>query len=218
MNELQREDIHPVIKSFIPVVEGLGKTLGRHYEIVLHDLSKTESSIVAIANGHVTGRNVGSPATDYLLELVNTTDADNKDMNLNYITRTKDGRKLKSSTYLIRDENGQIIGAMCINLDLTCVDMAREFLDEVIKVENKETPESFPEDVRDFLNIMIERAMQLVNKPVSLMSKEDKLKIVEFLQKNKVFNIKGAVDTVAKELGVSRYTIYNYIDEVSAKI
>ena len=32
----------------------LGKTLGRNCEIVLHDLPPPDSSIIAIANGHVT--------------------------------------------------------------------------------------------------------------------------------------------------------------------
>ncbi|MBM7854761.1 putative transcriptional regulator YheO [Desulfohalotomaculum tongense] len=216
MEVLKDNDIPPIIKSLIPMVEGLGKTLGSHCEVVLHDLSKAECSIVAIANGHVTGRNVGSPVTDFLIEMVNSENLGDKEMELNYITRTKDGRKLKSSTFLIRDENKQVIGALCINMDVTYIDMARKFIEEITMVEKEDTPENFPEDVRDFLSIMIEKGMKLVDKPVSLMTKDDKLKIVKYLHKNKVFNIKGAVDAVAKELNVSRYTIYNYIDEVNA--
>ena len=44
------------LRQFIPMVDALGETFGKHCEVVLHDLSTPETSIIAIANGHVTGR------------------------------------------------------------------------------------------------------------------------------------------------------------------
>ncbi|MFZ5591254.1 MAG: helix-turn-helix transcriptional regulator [Bacillota bacterium] len=212
----RRENIHPILKSYLPLVEGLGRTLGRHVEVVLHDVSRTEASIIAIANGHVTGRGVGSPATDLLMEYI-AADAERRvDSVLNYLTTARDGRKLKSSTFLIRDEKEQVIGALCINMDLTHLDMAKKFLEELAWTETDQSPESFPENVGDFLQIMLKKALSLVDRPVTLLSKEEKVKVVQYLDKNKVFNIKGAVDIVARELGVSRYTIYNYLDEINA--
>jgi len=198
------------------VVKGLSRTLGKHYEIVLHDVSKTESSVIAIENGHITGRKVGSPVTDFLLELISMNEKNGKDMELNYITRTKDGKRLKSSTILIKDDRGQVIGCLCINLDLTAVEVSKKFLEEISKIETEDSSENFSENVEDFLKMIIQKSLATVDKPVSLLTREEKLKIVEYLKKNNVFNIKGAVDAVAKELNVSRYTIYNYIDEINA--
>lgn len=207
--------ILPILRSYLPVVKGLGKTLTKHHEVVLHDVSRAENSIIAIENGHVTGRNVGSPSTDYLMELVNSK-SKTDDIHLNYVTKTKDGRTLKSSTMLIRDENYTIVGALCINFDITYADIAKKLIEELITVEKEESKEKFPESTTEFLQTMIHNGMSLVDKPVSLLTKEDKLQIVDYLNSNKVFNIKGSVDVLAKELNVSRYTIYNYLDEIAA--
>jgi predicted transcriptional regulator YheO len=212
------KNISSVLKSLIPVVEGLGKTLGKHYEIVLHNVNNTESSVIAIENGHITGRKVGAPSTDLLLELINSEEVDKENMELNYTTTTKDGRKLKCSTILIRDEEEEIVGALCVNLDLTHVNMAKNFLDAISLIEKKESKEKFPENTSDFLQTMIENGLSRVDKQVPLLTKDDKLKIVQYLDKNNVFNIKGSVNTLANELKVSKYTIYNYLEEVRAKM
>ncbi|MEC9488185.1 MAG: PAS domain-containing protein [Halanaerobium sp.] len=210
-------NLPPVLKAFIPVVEALGKTLGRHCELVLHDIARKESSIIAIENGHITNRSVGSPSTDFLLDLLNQFERNGNEMELNYVTKSKEGKRLKSSTILIRDEEDKIAGALCINIDLTSIDMAQNFLDEIARVEDKaETTEQFPEDARDFLVVMVNNSLEQINKPASLLNKEEKLQIVSYLDQNNIFNIKGAVDLLAETLNVSRYTIYNYLDEVRA--
>ncbi|RKD31221.1 hypothetical protein BET03_03580 [Thermohalobacter berrensis] len=217
MSEKSEKQIHPILKSYIPIVKGLGRTLGKHYEIVLHDISQSESSVIAIENGHITKRKVGSPVTDFLLELLSLNKENGKDMALNYISKTKDGKRLKSSTILIKDENGKVIGCLCINLDLTAIEVSKKFLDEISKVEHENSTESFLEDVEDFLEVMIHKGLSIVDKPANLLTKDEKIKIVEYLKNKHVFNIKGAVDAVAKELNVSRYTVYNYIDEINSK-
>lgn len=206
---------HSLLKTYIPLVKGISETFGESCEVVLHDVSSQEASIIAIENGHITNRDVGSPVTDFLLELCHTSDSE-QEIVTNYITRTKDGKTLKSSTILIRDENHKIIGALCINIDLTQAQMAQNFLQQILYIEKEETQENFPEDVTDFLSVMIANSINQVNKPVALFTKEDKVAVVQYLDRNNIFNIKGAVDKLALELNVSRYTIYNYLDEVRA--
>ena len=207
-----------ILNSFKPVVKCLGKTLGRHYEVALHDVSRPEQSIIAIENGHVTDRKIGSPATDLLLNIINSEDARKQNMELNYVSTTKNGKRLKSSTTLIRDDENKVIGALCINIDLTHIEVAKNFLNEISVVEQEEEhKEKFPEDVNEFLETMIQNSLDLINKPVSLLTKEDKLEIVKYLNKNNIFDIKGGVTTVANELNVSKYTIYNYLDEIRVK-
>ena len=212
-----KDELTDELKSFIPIVKGLGKTLGRHFEIVLHDLAHRESSIIAIENSHITKRKKGSPPTDLLVEMVNNNDLED-DMKLNYFTQTNEGKPLKSSTFLIRNKNDEVIGALCINIDLTSIKVGREFLENLEEIDDKdESQEKFPENVESFMDIIIENSLEEVNKPINLLNKDDKLKIVSYLEKNKIFNIKGAVMKLANRLNVSRFTIYNYIDEVRAE-
>ncbi|SKA05399.1 YheO-like PAS domain-containing protein [Selenihalanaerobacter shriftii] len=121
---------------------------------------------------------------------------------------------MKSSTMLIRDENEKIVGALCINFDLTSVNIAKNFLEDISFIEEKDSKEKFPENVDRFLEIMIEKAISIVNKPINILSKEDKVRIVRYLHKNNVFDIKGSVKIIANHLNISKYSIYNYLEEI----
>ncbi len=64
------KNIHPILKSMIPLVEGVGKTFGKNCEVVLHEIKDSNKSIIAIYNGHVTGRTVGSPMLDVGIQAI----------------------------------------------------------------------------------------------------------------------------------------------------
>ena len=105
------------VQDYIPLVDFLASQFGENCEVVLHDFSDSEHSIIAIANGHVSGRCVGGVPTDHSLSFLNSGDASK-----NFKTRTftmKGNRLCRSSTFLIRNPEGETIGALCINLDLT---------------------------------------------------------------------------------------------------
>lgn len=106
------------------VMKLIAAQFGPDCEVVLHDWSKEyESTIVAIENGHVSGRKVGDGGSNLGLEVMRgTTDGSNQ---LNYITQTQDGRMLRSSSLYLTDENGKKVGALCINLDVTDYIMRR---------------------------------------------------------------------------------------------
>ena len=61
-----------ILQSYRNLVRGLEDYLGDAYEIVLHSLESMENSVIAIANGHHTGRTEGSPITDLALYMLNS--------------------------------------------------------------------------------------------------------------------------------------------------
>ncbi|MCG8513918.1 MAG: helix-turn-helix transcriptional regulator [Halanaerobiales bacterium] len=203
------------LRFLIPIAKGLAQTLGRDFEIVIHDLSK-EDSIIAIENRQLSGRKVGDTAPQLLRDMLNSI-KENEEMILNYVTKTASGKPLKSSTILLRNERAEIIGAFCLNIDLTKISIAQNFLKDLAGLEEERAlRRKFPEDVQDFLEIVIKNSLELVDKPAHLLSKEERLKIVKYLDDNNAFSIKETVNTLARELNVSRYTIYNYLEEVRA--
>ena len=105
---------------------------GKKCEVLIHDFSNPQHSIVAIENGHVTGRKIGNPITDFALSIWKKNGYKNKntDRIVNYKTKTKDGKILKSSTVFIRDNQKKIIGCICINYDLTEHSMFHKGMDE----------------------------------------------------------------------------------------
>ena len=51
-------------------------------------------------------------------------------------------------------------------------------------------------------------------KPVPMMSRHEKLQLVEILDSKGVFDVKGSPEMVARFLGASVFTIYNYIKQI----
>lgn len=223
MQEVQeRKIIHPIINSIVPVVKIISSTFGRNCEVVLHDLTgDARHSIIAIENGHVTGRKIGDPITDFALEACRQEGfGKGRDKKLiNYKTKTKDGRLLKSSSVFIEDEKNNIIGCLCINYDITGYLMFEKIMDEFLSISelNEEKEETFVKDVDEILGTIINEGIEKINKPVPLMQKEDNLRVVEFVDEKGGFMIKGSIDQLANKLNVSRFTIYNYLDEIKAK-
>ena len=94
---------------------GVAKIFAPHCEVVIHDFSDLERSIIHI-DGNISGRKVGGGATDLLLTQARSGDTV-RDF-YNYQTSLPNGKKMKSCTMFLRDENGTAYGAFCINLDI----------------------------------------------------------------------------------------------------
>jgi predicted transcriptional regulator YheO len=208
--------IHPKLTQYIPFADALVETFGSSCEIAIHEFSHPESSVVYLA-GNVVGRKIGSPITEPL-ELQLRLYGDNVPDIYNFTRKLKDGRNTKCSNIFIRDDQNKVIGCFCINYDLSLIEAMKKFTDEWIPPEAKSNHSSEEKysDISNVLDQIINDTLSKYSKPVSLMQKEDKLKIVENLDERGVFLIKGSVDNVANSIGVSRYSVYNYLDEVRA--
>lgn len=112
--------MNETVRRFLPMVDFLEQVLGKNSEIVLHDFSDPDHAIVDIRNGIVSGRKVGGPATDLALKIMH----DGKYRDLPFITgyegRGAGGKTLESATYFIR-EDGEIVGMLCVNTDLSAL-------------------------------------------------------------------------------------------------
>ena len=83
------------------LTDALGQTFGKYCEIVVHDFNSPESSIIAITNGSLTGRKVGDTLDALGFQLLKNHPSSDL---LNYRTKTKDGKELRSSSIFLRDE------------------------------------------------------------------------------------------------------------------
>ena len=194
------------------IMKGIAAHFGEQCEVVLHDYSRDyDHTIVAIENGHVTGRHVGDCGTNLGLEIM-------KGLNINgdqynYITQTKGGKILRSTSMYFYDENKEMIGAMCINWDVSELIYSCNVLN---KIANAEYPQQVKEiittNVSDLLEAMIQDSVQYVGKPVVSMTKDEKIKGLKYLDKKGAFLIKRSADKVAKFYDISKNTLYNYLE------
>ena len=133
---------------------------------------------------------------------------------LAYLTRSDDGKILQSSTIYIRDDDGRAIGVFAINYDITLMLAMEDALKGFTATQVPERePEHISRNVADLLDELIEQSVKLVGKPVPLMNKEDKVKAIQFLNDTGAFLITKSGDKVCKFFGISKYTLYSYIDE-----
>ena len=102
------------LERYIPLVEFMGKICGKNYEIILHDVSTPERSVIAACNEHLSGRRVGDPMTELAKELLRTGAYKEHDYVANYEGRTRGGKRFVSSTYFIK-EKGHLVGLICVN-------------------------------------------------------------------------------------------------------
>ncbi|MEF3306704.1 helix-turn-helix transcriptional regulator [Paenibacillus sp. GYB003] len=195
------------------LIQGIAAQFGESCEVVLHDYSRPyESTIVAIENGHVTGRSVGDPGTNLGLELLRGNQVNGN--KFNYITQTKDGRILRSTSIYMKNAEGKPVGAICINFDITSLMMAEKTLHGMTMTNlQPEVKESFVTNVGDLLEALIQEAQEQVGKPVAMMTKEDKIKMIALLDRKGAFLIKKGGEKICGYLNISKYTLYSYMEE-----
>ena len=139
-----------------------------------------------------------------------------------YITRTKDDRILKSSTVFIKGDDGTTIGAICINEDITeSIAMEKQLHErngyslygEPNQITSDDS-EIFVNNVNELLDHLLQQALRKVDKPLNKLEKEDKCRILKYLDQKGAFVISKAGEKVADFLSISKYTFYSYLDQV----
>lgn len=196
------------------LAKALAAQFGPSCEIVIHDLKSNDpdSSIVAIENGHVSGRKVGDGPSHVVLEALNSGGA--AEDRLSCLVKTADGKTLKSTTVYIRDEDQAPIGIFSVNYDITLMLAMEESLRQFTAPNQpEECPEPIAQNVSDLLDELIEQSVKRVGKPVALMTREEKVKAIGFLNDTGAFLITKSGSKVCKYFGISKYTLYSYMEE-----
>lgn len=207
------ESIREDFEFFNDLIKGIAAQFGDQCEVVLHDLTGDyDSTIVAIENGHITGRKVGDPGTNLGLEILRGSQVNGN--RFNYITQTKEGRILRSTSLYKKNSKGVTIAAICINYDVTDLMMAKRTLDSLTTGgQQVDVKESFVSNVSDLLEALLQEAQEQVGKPVAAMTKEDKMKMIQLLDLKGAFLVKKSGEKICSYLNISKYTLYSYLEE-----
>ncbi|MPM66879.1 Transcriptional regulator DauR [bioreactor metagenome] len=195
------------------IADGIAAQFGPSCEIVVHDLTDDlEHTVVHIENGQISGRALRDGPSHAVLEVLRA-GAQPKD-HLAYLTRTPDGKILKSSTIYIKDEAGKPTALFAINYDISAMLLAETVLHEFTTPRERtdSQPEKITHSVSELLSELIEQSVALVGKPVPLMDRDDKMRAVRFLSDSGALLITKSGDKIAKYFGISKYTLYSYLD------
>ena len=131
-----------------------------------------------------------------------------------YQIKTSDGKILKSTTTFVKGEDGEVHYIVAINYDISALLMIDASLQSLMHVEEQkqDEPTAIVGNVHDMLDSLIEQSVSLVGKPAALMNKEEKVRAIQFLNDAGAFLITKSGDKVAKYFGISKFTLYSYID------
>ena len=92
------------LEPYVTLVDFLADYLGENTEVVLHDTTDWHNSIVAIRNGHVSGRKIGAPITGLALDMVKSRVYEEQSYKVNYKGLSAHGYTIRSATYFIKDD------------------------------------------------------------------------------------------------------------------
>jgi predicted transcriptional regulator YheO len=200
-------------------MKGITALFGSNCELVLHDLTGSyESTVVMIENGHVTGRRVGDCGSNLGLEVLRK-DSEEEFSNYDkygYISNTRQGAILRSSSIYIRNAADKVIGCLCINMDISGLVLAENVIKELTN-KNMYEDEFFVNDVNELLELFLQKAQDEVGKPVAYMTREDKVKAIKYLDHKGALLISKAGNRICNFFNISKFTLYAYLDEAKSE-
>jgi predicted transcriptional regulator YheO len=208
--------INPLIEKFIPVAEMIAQTFGKHCEVIIHDFSNPQNSVIYTCNNTVTNRQVGESFTEYFIKEVLLSRKFHDDCSANYMMKGKDGQIIKSSTALIRNNEGKVLGAMCVNIDISCIATVMNQFSDMFGVEdtytNTDNEVEVVPHIKEIVDDIIDKTIG--DQDVNNMSREKRIELIKFMNSKGIFLIKGSTDKVADRMNISRVTVYGYLDEI----
>ncbi len=216
----EQEQIFETLKQLAGLMTQM---FGDNCEVAIHDLTTEHMQLLHIT-GNVTSRKPGAPVTDVVAKYLIQDGNSVKDRHC-FKTLTDDGRELKSSTSYIRDSNGDVVAAFCINFNTTDHHNAIQFLQAFINKgvnsgtagsSTEERPEKMSFSIDHTVDSIFEQSVDQIGKRPASMNTDEKVRLVRILEQKGAFQIRGVVNQVALRLGVSNFTIYNYLKKIRA--
>lgn len=198
------------------IAEGIARFVGPNCETIVHELWDDGIRALAVYNGHVSNREVGSTRSVFGIDttfgssgLPQTVFADDNCQEV----RLPDGRRLKESTWLVRGE-GYIL-SLDVTLDVTEVDRAVQLLQALQAVTGNLHETIYPEGLtlRDESDLM-EFCISELGKPAEALNRAERLSLVRTLRSRGFFGYQRSVPALAARLGVSKSTVYNYLNVI----
>jgi predicted transcriptional regulator YheO len=204
-----------ILTHYIKVGEVVAEMFSPYLEVIVHDLTNPNQSIIAIFNSHITGRKIGDGTSDIGYKKLSN---ELPDKIVNYSNKSPSGVELKSSSLTIRNDNNKIIGSMGFNFDLSHLVNIREFIDLFSKsVEMEELPkkeEFFMWSIKTEIQQALNKYLMMNKLQSKVLTRDDKLKVISYMKNKGYISKKGAKTIISELLAISRPTLYKYLKEI----
>ena len=193
--------------------EGIAKMFGKYCETVVQEVVGQEIEVVAINNGHVSGRKVGSTRSIYGDD-VSADDFDFSKLSedsSNQLVTLSNGKVIKSSSYYLRGADFTYI--LGINYDITLMEQIRNYAEDISQTES-DFLGSLQVKKENSLAALYEEALAKINKPARSFHKADRQTLIRLLNEKNFFGLAKCIPFLSEKLDVSKYTIYKDLNEL----
>ena len=190
---------NPLLQHYVKLTEFLGLALGPDYEVALHDLTDRNRSLIAIANNHISGREIGAPLTNVALRAIMDRSYETEDYRLHYYGTSAD-----------RELSERVL-QLC-------------HPDVFVSSQLTPPPAPAPDNAESFHNSIdavaadaITQELQRLGVTADRLTPDERLCIISSLAEDGIFLLKGAVKDVAAALHCSQASVYRYLSQVRGK-
>ncbi|EKY5001763.1 transcriptional regulator [Citrobacter amalonaticus] len=204
---MPKNDENSLLSQLDTIAKGLSETFSPFCEVVVHDLKDPEHAIMSIHN-NLSGREAGQPATE--LGLARIASPDFPEIIANYGNQFADGRPVKSTSISIKDEKGNYVAALCLNVDMTLFRGMQSALARFTETESSPVREHLDPGSTEVIRQRIDDFAAKRATTARALKTEDRKVLIQQLRKEGLLNVRKSMDTVAQHLGVSRATAYLY--------
>ena len=210
--------MYKYLEPYAAMIEFLGKALGDNVEIALHDLTSKEQEIVAIANNHNSGREVGAKLSNLSLHYLEEKQYLDNDYVMNYKTTGPDGKLMRSATYFIKEPGKEMpVGMLCINVNISDLEYLTSTIKKILGIKD-DPVEILSSPLDEMIDLYIKECLEKMGFPSYFLAErlnvDEKIKVVKYLQEKGTFKVKGAIVLVAEKLAVSEPTVYRYLKKM----
>lgn len=202
---MPKNDENSLLSQLDTIAKGLSETFSPFCEVVVHDLKDPEHAIMSIHN-NLSGREAGQPATE--LGLARIASPDFPEIIANYGNQFADGRPVKSTSIGIKDEKGNYVAALCLNVDMTLFRGMQSALARFTETESSPVREHLDPGSTEVIRQRIDDFAAKRATTARALKTEDRKVLIQQLRKEGLLNVRKSMDTVAQHLGVSRATAY----------
>ncbi|MDH8677453.1 PAS domain-containing protein [Fusibacter bizertensis] len=210
--------------SYIHLVNFLGGCFDTQTEIILYSLDNIDNSIIAVHNGHISGKTIGDPLSGFAIAKLKDKGNDSPPYYLNQMSLTKDRLALRSNSFFILDKSGNPRGMLTINTDVSKFQKAAELLRDLARLPDYESAENAPFDIERLQSTPKEIILKFISEvthntsvDANRLTPKEKQEVVSLLNRENFFLMKGAVSQTAAVLESSEATIYRYLSKINKK-
>jgi predicted transcriptional regulator YheO len=197
----------PAEKAFalyFPVAEAVAALLHPHAEVVIHDLASDR--VVKIWNAFSRRKPGDASYLGHDPDLLDAADTYGP-----YEKAHEDGSRLKSVSAVLRSPDGEKLGFLCINLDLSKLDAAVALL-SAFGMPAAQPPEPlFRHDWRERINLEIRTFLQDQSTSLKALDRDGRMALLASLEAKGLFETRNAAPFVAEALGISRASVYGLL-------